>query len=320
MKKIEINQNDVDQRIDNLLIKIFPKLNKVLVYKALRNKQIKVNRKKVEHNYRVQLNDVIEIYLNDDLLVKEVQSSFKNAKDELVVVYEDNNVIVVNKPIDLMVHEDNENSTNDTLINRIKKYLYNKGEWNPEIENHFTPALGHRLDRNTSGLLITAKNAIALKSLQHAFKHHEVKKNYLALITGILENDQPYSIKLYLEDLENGFVSVYDTIKPNAKEAITKFRIIRHISNKYSLVDVQLITGRKHQIRASFNWLGFPIVGEQKYISKHHDKDKRFRNQCLVSYKLQMDIKDKEDPLFYLNKKIFQLPESSIWFLKKLEK
>ena len=317
MKKIEVNKNDANQRIDNFLLKAFPKLNKIAIYKGLRNKQIKVNRKKVEHNYRVQLGDIIELYLNDDILEKDIQNDFMNAKNDLKIVYEDENVIVVNKPIDLMVHEDNTKSTDDTLINRIKKYLFNSKQWNPEIENSFTPALGHRLDRNTSGLLIAAKNAEALKSLQHAFKYHEVKKNYMALIYGILENDQPYRINLYLEDLENGYVKAYETIKPNAKEAITKFRVLRYIANKYSLVDVQLITGRKHQIRASFNWLGFPIVGEQKYISKNIDKDPRFRNQCLVSYKLQMDIQDKNDPLYYLNKKVFELKD--IWFLKKFE-
>lgn len=315
MKKIIINQNDQDQRIDNFLVKVFPKLSRTMIYKALRNKRIKVNNKKVEHNYRLQLNDELCLYINDEFLEKPNNQDFLVSKNDLDIVYEDYNVLVVNKPVGLVVHEDNNNSV-DTLINRVKKYLYSSQQWDPANENSFTPSLGHRLDRNTAGLIMIAKNAVALKSLENAFRNLEVKKHYLALVQGLLDFNEKYTIKLFLEDDESGLVKVHEMSKNNTKEAITKFIVLRHIANKYSLVDVELITGRKHQIRASFNWLGFPLVGEKKYTSADSDRDKRFKYQCLVSYKLQLNIKDQNDPLFYLNKKHFELKK--IWFLEKL--
>lgn len=315
MKKIIINQNDQGQRIDNFLVKVFPKLTKTLIYKALRNKRIKVNNKKVEYNYRLVLSDEVSLYINDEWLEKDTNQDFLISKNDLDIIYEDQNVLVVNKPVGLVVHEDN-NNTIDTLINRVKKYLYDSKQWNPTNENAFTPSLGHRLDRNTAGLIVIAKNAAALKSLENAFRNLEVKKNYLGLVQGLLDFNEKYTIKLFLEDDATGLVKVHEMAKPNSKEAITKFIVLKHIANKYSLVDIELVTGRKHQIRASFNWLGFPLVGEKKYTSADNDRDSRFKYQCLVSYKLQLKIKDQHDPLFYLNKKTFELKK--IWFLEKL--
>ncbi|GAA5414909.1 RluA family pseudouridine synthase [Ureaplasma ceti] len=319
MKKITINTNDANQRLDNFLLKSFPKLTKAVLYKAIRNKRVKVNNKRItDIAYKVVAKDVLELYINDEFLEKVVNTDFNNSKDELDIVYEDANVIVVNKPLGLVVHEDNDKQNADTLINRIKKYLMNKGEWNPNHENSFAPALGHRLDRNTSGLIVSAKNFEALQSLQNCFKNQEVSKNYLGLVHGVLEEGGSQTLKLYIKDDETGIVKVSDSKLPEYKESITKFKTVGIVKNKYSLVDINLITGRKHQIRASFQWLGFPLVGEKKYISKSSDRDYRFKYQCLVSYKLKFNIKDKNDCLAYLNSKTFELKKSNIWFIKKI--
>lgn len=320
MKKIQINTNDASQRIDNFLLKSFPKLTKSLLYKAFRNKRIKVNSKKVDFDYRLVNKDVLELYINDEYLEKVSNTNFMLSKDELNIVYEDRNVIILNKPINLVVHDDNDKQNVDTLINRVKKYLKLKGEWNPDVENSFSPALGHRLDRNTSGLIVVAKNAISLKSLQNCFKEHEVSKSYYALVHGIIEDNQKQTIKLYLKDDSTGLVKISEDKKTDYKEAITEFKVLDILNNKYSLLDINLITGRKHQIRASLNWLGFPIVGEQKYINKWNDKDSRFKYQCLVSYKLKFNIKDKNDCLYYLNKLNFILNLKDVWFIKQLQK
>lgn len=318
MKQVVITKNDANQRIDNFLLKTYPLLTRNILYKAFKNKRIKVNKKRVDYDYRLNLNDVLELYINDEFLEKVRNNDFLKASDSLDVIYEDQNVIVVNKPIGLVVHEDDDKNNADTLINRIKKYLFLKKEYQPELENSFAPSLGHRLDRNTSGLIIAAKNFQSLQSLQDCFRNHEVNKNYYALVHGVLEFKNFETVKVYLEDESTGFVNISDAKEPNFKEAITSFKTVDIFKNKYTLLDVKLITGRKHQIRATLAYMGFPIVGEQKYTLKNIDRDSRFKYQCLVSYKLKFAIKDSNDVLYYLNQKTFALKLSNVWFVKKL--
>lgn len=303
MIEIKIKENDVGIRLDNFLIKLNIGLNKPIIYKLIRNKDIKVNNKKTTFNYRLNLNDEIKIFYY--LKNKEIKNTdFLNSKNLTDIVYEDKNIIIVNKPVGLLCHDDDKQTTNDTLINRIKKYLVEKNEYNYQNENQFTPTLAHRIDRNTSGLVIAAKNHNASVSLAKIFKEHTLSKHYLALVYGIVDKKKE-CINLYIKDNKNGLVDVSKTDKTGYKNAITKFQLKEIIKNKFSLLDIEIITGRKHQIRASLNYVNYPIVGEQKYISKQIIKDARFKYQCLVAYKIEFHIFDKNDILFYLNNKKF---------------
>lgn len=315
MKKIIIKENDVNQRLDNFLAKVFENVPKTLIFKLIRTKKIKVNHKKIDWSYRLNLNDEISIYstlIEDQKLDK--NHNFLQAKNSLEVIYEDQNILVVNKQNNLSVHNDNLNQY-DNLINRIQKYLYKKKEYCPELENHFAPTLAHRIDRNTTGLVIAAKNHLALQELNYIFKNRQIKKTYLGLVYGIVNKNQQ-TIKNYIKKHDK-FVSVFNEPTTDAKEAITEYQLLKIIKNKYSLLEINLLTGRTHQIRATFNNLNYPLVGEQKYINKKIDKDTRFKNQCLVAYKIKFEISNPNNYLYYLNKKTICLKR--IDFLEKLK-
>ncbi len=309
MKKIIIKENDVGKRLDKFLTKMYPHISKVLFIKWIRNKDIKINNKRCQFNDTLNLNDEISIFF-DKYLSNEIQKNdFMNSLDKLDVIFEDANIIIVNKPIGLLCHSD-DNKNNDTLINRIKKYLAKSKQWDWENENSFTPSLINRIDFNTAGIIVAAKNANSLKLLNQIFKNREVEKRYYCLVHSNNIQSNWETINLYIDD-KTEIVKVYSDYQLNTKVAITKFRCVKKIDN-YSLVEVVLITGRKHQIRATFNYLNMPIVGEQKYTKKEFN-DKKFKNQCLVSYFLKFKIVDPKNPLFYLNNLEFRL--KNIWFL-----
>lgn len=309
MKKIIIKENDVGKRLDKFLTKMYPHISKILFIKWIRNKDIKINNKRCQFNNTLNLNDEISIFFDKYLSNEIKKNDFMNASDKLDVVFEDQNIIIVNKPIGILCHSD-DNKNNNTLINRIKKYLANSNQWDWENENSFAPSLINRIDYNTAGIIVAAKNANSLKLLNQIFKNREVEKRYYCLVHSNNIDFNWQTINLYIDD-RTEIVKVYDDYQLNTKVAITKFRCIKKIGN-YSLVEVVLITGRKHQIRATFNYLDIPIVGEQKYTKKEFN-DKKYKNQCLVSYFLKFKINDSNNPLFYLNKFEFKL--KNIWFL-----
>ena len=161
MKKLTATENDSGQRLDRYILKNFPKLPKSLMFKEIRKKNIKVNRKRCEPSYIIQTGDVVELYLKDDVLEeKTVHYDFMRASKDISIVYEDENIILLDKKPGLLCHPDGKEYT-DTLIARVKRYLYEKGEWNPSESGTFTPSLANRIDRNTGGMVIAAKNAAA---------------------------------------------------------------------------------------------------------------------------------------------------------------
>ena len=311
MIEIKVKSNDVGIRLDNFLLKLNIGLTKPLIYKLIRKKNIKINNKKTTFNYHLELDDNISIFYH---INNSEKSNFDFMKADKLddIVYEDKNIIIVNKPVGLLCHDDEHQTTSDTLINRIKKYLVEKGEYDYQNENQFAPTLAHRIDRNTAGLVVASKNHDASVSLAKIFKEHNLSKHYLALLYGIIP-DKKNKIHLYIKDDNDKLVSVSKNPKTGYKDAISEYSVQEYIKNKFSLVDIKIITGRKHQIRASFNFLNYPIVGEQKYISKNINKDPKYKHQCLVAYKLQFHIFDKHDVLFYLNNKTFIT--NKIWFL-----
>jgi 23S rRNA pseudouridine955/2504/2580 synthase len=307
MRTVVINRNDSDQRIDNFLRKTFPKLTRNLIYRYLRTKRIKVNDIKVLPSYRLQHNDQLTVYINNELLSKnESTKDFLLAPTKLNIVYEDENILIVNKPVGLVVHSD-ESKKADTLINRIQHYLFKNGKWNYLNENSFIPSLVHRLDRNTSGLIITAKNAPSLRILSEKIKTHEIDKYYLCRVYGIIDPKKGMLSDYLTRNLDKKIVKVTQKpINSNSQQIITEYRTISHDKNT-SLIEIKLITGKTHQIRAHMAFINHPLVGEQKYTTPKYSKMNVKQHQQLMAYKIVFNFKKDAGILNYLNHKIFEI-------------
>lgn len=304
MKSIVVNKNDADQRIDNFIKKVFPKLSLTQIYKYLRIKRIKLNNKKVPINYQLQLNDKIDLYINDELLSNNNKKNFLLINKPIEIVYEDDNILLVNKPIGLVVHEDETNNL-DTLLNRIKNHLIKKGEWDYQNEISFAPSLVNRIDRNTAGIVIAAKNAESLRILNEKIKNHEIKKTYYARVWGIIDPKQGELTGFLTKNPKTKMVKISKKpISKDSKQIITKYKTISH-DKKTSLLEIELITGKTHQIRAHMAFIGHPLVGEQKYSNDRVKKTKGHQHLC--AYKIKFCFKTNASLLNYLNNKEFKL-------------
>lgn len=305
MKEFVINKNDAGQRLDKFISKAAPLLPMGLMHKYIRIKRIKINGKRAEFSQKLICGDTVQMYLNDEFFV----SSFKDkeylkVKPNIDIVYEDENIMLVDKKQGMIVHSD-DNEQIDTLINHIKAYLYNKKEWNPDEENSFVPALANRIDRNTGGIVIAAKNAESLRILNDKIKNREIKKSYLCRIEGKMNPPSGKMEGYIFKDSVKNRVYVTKQKKPGAKYAGTIYRTIA-VKNGLSLMECELITGRTHQIRAQFSDRGCPIVGDGKY-GKTSDGHCKQKYQDLYSYKLMFDMQGEENLLSYLNKKQFMV-------------
>lgn len=315
MKSFTITKNDAGQRLDKFIGKICPTMPMSLLYKFIRTKHIKVNRKRVEANTRLNIGDVIDLYINDEFFVKKTPKyDFLSASTKIEIVYEDENIILVDKKQGLLVHPD-ENEYNDTLIGRIQHYLYEKGEYDPEAENSFKPALANRIDRNTGGIVIAAKNAEALRILCDKIKTREIDKQYLAVVHGVPKKKED-TLEGYLEKNESkNKVYLSKERKDGMLTIRTKYRVLDS-KNGLSLLLIDLLTGRTHQIRAHMASIGHALLGDGKYGKLAEDKKMGFNKQALYSYKLTFNFKEDAGVLNYLNKKTFTVKE--VWFAEKL--
>ncbi len=314
MKEFIINKNDSEQRLDKYISKAVPLLPQSLMYKYIRSKRIKVNGKRSEISYRLKVNDVVSMYINDEFFEEiKPKYDFLGAGKQLSVVYEDENIILVDKPSGLLSHPDEGNYT-DTAITRVKRYLYEKGEYIPEAENSFAPALVNRIDRNTSGIIIAAKNAEALRILNEKLKNRELHKYYLCVVIGRLKKESG-TIEGYLEKNEKqNKVYISEKSTDKSKYILTKYNVLGY-KDGLSLLEVELLTGRTHQIRATFSHLGNPLLGDGKYGTNAQNKQfGGYKKQFLYSYKLVFDFKSDAGILNYLNNKEFEA--KNVWFKK----
>lgn len=317
MKTITIGKNDAGQRLDKFLQKAIPRLPQSLLYKSLRLKRIKVNGKRAEINLRLQPGDRIDLYLNDeffeDTAADREAFSFLKAPPLVDIVYEDDQILLADKKPGLCVHEDND-GTVDTLIHRIQHYLYDKGEYHPEEELSFAPALCNRIDRNTGGIVIAAKTAEALRILNEKIKQREVRKFYLCAVSGI-PNPQEATLSAYLRRQENSSrVEVFDHPVPDARSIYTRYRVV-DISAENALLEVELLTGRTHQIRAHMAHVGHPLLGDGKYGQNRLNRRYGVKTQLLYSYKLRFDWETDAGILNYLKDRKFQVKK--VWFAEK---
>lgn len=314
MKEFIITKNDATLRLDKFIVKNCPTLPASLMFKYIRTKRIKVNGKRAEISTRLNIGDKVEAYINDEFFTQvKPNYDFLSAPAKLDIVYEDENILLADKKQGLLVHPDKNEYTN-TLIARIQHYLYDNGEYDPEDENSFRPALANRIDRNTGGIVIAAKNAEALRILCDKIKYREVDKRYLTVVHGVPKKKTDL-LEGYLEkneDKNRVYMSKKST--DTNKFVKTKYTVLES-KNNLSLLEIELLTGRTHQIRAHLAAIGHPLLGEGKY-SKSNDKKLGFDKQALYSYSLKFDFKTDAGILNYLNGKRFTVKE--VWFAEKL--
>lgn len=293
MKTVTINANDADTRLDKFLTK-YMNIPSGALYKGLRKNCVRVNGRHIKNgDYRLCEGDILQLYFKDEFFKEE--KTFVPIKSNLSIVYEDENILIINKTAGTVVHADDK-GTKNTLIREIQSYLFNKGEYNPQNEHSFAPALCNRLDRNTGGLVIAAKNAAALRIINEKIKNREIKKFYLCIVKGHPKKEDELTAYLTREEK---IVSVSDTILENAKQVRLKYKVLAE-NKASSLVEVELLTGRTHQIRAQLAYIGHPLVGDVKYGAK-----KTENGYSLMSYKLSFDFTSDAGVLNYLSGKAF---------------
>ena len=308
MKKFTIGSNDAGQRLDRFLAKAVPLLPASLAQKYIRLKRIKCNGKRIDRDTRLNTGDVLQLYINDEFFDKPRQDNayLTVAAPKLNIVYEDENILLVDKRPGLAVHPHDGAEYGRTLIDHIQSYLYQKREWRPREENAFTPALCNRIDRNTGGIVIAAKTAEALRVMNQKVKDRELDKRYLAIVEGTPKPKEG-SLKGYLfKDAKKNRVFVTDTPQPGSKTCQTNYRVLASREG-LSLVECELITGRTHQIRAQFAHAGHPLLGDGKYGKLDPHADRRY--QALYSYRLTFCFTTDAGVLAPLNGRSFQVAD-----------
>ena len=285
MKAFTILENDAGQRLDRFIAKNVPLLPASLSQKYIRLKRVKVNGRRAERDTRLKTGDLVEMYINDEFFEapREENAYLTVVSPKLNLIYEDENILLVDKKPGMAVHPHDGAEYGRTLIDHIQSYLYQKGEWKPRQEHAFAPALCNRIDRNTGGIVIAAKNAEALRVMNEKIKNRELDKRYLAVIHGSMKPERGELKGFLFKDAKKNRVYVTKNSQPGAKTSVTRYETLQKRGD-LSLVECQLLTGRTHQIRAQFAAAGHPLLGDGKYGKAETKYQRKF--QALYSYQL----------------------------------
>ena len=270
MKYLEVEKDG--KRIDAYLAEELKDISRVAVQRLITNGKVLVNDKKVKVSYKVQQGDKIQVEEE-----KPVEISIKAQKIPLDIIYEDDDIIVINKPKGMVVHPANGNP-DGTLVNAVMAICKDSLSG---IGGEIRPGIVHRLDKDTSGIIIVAKNDKEHINLSEQIKDHKVKKTYIALVRGIVkENEATIKMPIGRSDKDRKKMAV----TKNGKEAITHFKVLKRYE-KYTLLQVNIETGRTHQIRVHLSQIGYPIVGDQVYSNGKNEWN--IKGQCLHAKSLE---------------------------------
>ncbi|GKX28899.1 pseudouridine synthase [Vallitalea longa] len=303
MKEITISKYESNQRVDKYLLKYLNKASKSFLYKMLRKKRIKLNKKRIVGNEILKENDIIQIYMSDETIQKfSITNINKNISISHKIVYEDDNILICDKPVGLL-SQPNDN-TSISLVDEITTYLYKKGDYDPEVTKGYRPGICNRLDRNTSGLVIAGKNMKSLQELNKLIAESKLDKHYMCIVSGLITATN--TIEGYLDkDTINNKVTI-STDSGKGSYIKTIYKPLK-IGKDYTLLDVKIITGKSHQIRAHLSSIGHPIIGDYKYgnrkINDIFKKKFKLTHQLLHAYKITFHIDNGE--LRYLDNKEF---------------
>lgn len=278
MKKLIVTQKYNEKKLSRFILDSFPHLSQNVLYKAFRQKDIKINGTRTNKDCIIYYNDEISIYIADNFLVPSI---------DIDIIFEDDNILVINKPNNLEV-------TGDNSLTSIVHKKYSSA--------NFLPMPCHRIDRNTTGLVLFAKNQVALDILLKKFKDHEIEKKYLALVWGIPSPRQARLESYLFKDNKKSTVYISDVFKKGYQKIITSYNVKETYSNNTSLLEVNIETGRTHQIRAHLAYIGHPIIGDGKYGINSVNKKFNYKYQQLKAYKLTFNFKTDSGILNYLNK------------------
>lgn len=283
MKKLVVPNKYDNRKLSKFIFDCFPYLSSNMFYKALRKKDIKINGNRINTDCNIYFNDELAIYISDDLLCPSI---------DLDIVYEDDNILIVNKPNNIEV------TGNNSLTEIVHKHFR---------DSSFLPMPCHRLDRNTIGLVLFAKNEEALNILLDKFKKHEIDKHYLALVYGIPKLKKARLESFLFKDNKKSIVYISDVFKPGYQKIITSYSVLKEFCNNSSLLEVKIETGRTHQIRAHLSHIGYPIIGDGKYGINSVNKQFNCKYQQLQSFKLHFDFMSDSGILNYLNGRVFEI-------------
>ena len=312
LRTLTIGPNDAGQRLDKFLKKALPNLPASMLYKAIRQKWIKRNGKRCQIGDKLAVGDELTLYLKDEFLERETSFPFLLAPPTLNILYEDREILLLDKPQGLLVHED-DSGVADTLLHRMQHYLYRRGDYRPEDEQSFAPALCNRIDRNTGGIVIAAKTAEALRIMSQKIKDRELEKLYLCVVCGRPQPPEATLTAYHRKDEQRNQVEIRDRLPsdPSGWRTIkTRYRVLKtSASHRFSLVEVDLLTGRTHQIRAHFAHIGHPLLGDTKYGNGSINREMGINWQMLCSYKLTFRFRSDAGCLAHLDGRTFEIPK-----------
>lgn len=348
MRSFTCNTNDAGQRLDKFITKTVRGLPQSLLYKYIRKKRIKVNGSRAHENDILSVGDVVEMYIPEEFfsglsnaskdfdktgfvsapsttnMAMSPKTEFARIRHVPEIVYEDENLILCDKRLGVLVHTGDEGDYNrtveserETLLFALQAYLWQKGEYDPEREHSFAPALCNRIDRNTGGIVIFAKNAATLRLMNEAIRAGYIDKRYLCAVHGRFP-DTRLLCGYLRKDYRAKNVTVSDTPKPGFREIRTGCTPLSYNRDRdLTLLEVRLFTGRTHQIRAHLAHVGYPLLGEGKYGENKADRKAGYAHQALYSYRIAFAFPtDYADPMLsYLRGKTFTVRRDNVRFL-----